>query len=342
MLIPKFRKYILAVFLALGLMQIWASSGGGQSQSGLTTLKVLLVPFIGSAPFFIGEEEGFFAEQGLQIKFIKMVRSADGIPALTHGELDIWYGSTTTSFLNVIARGGKIRCVAEKGYLSPTGCAYSALLARRSLVEEGKLNGPAHLNGRRIDLNPVSVEAYYVEKLLNTVGLSLNDIVIVDVPTPVMPDALKKGTIDVVATVEPWITFALQTGHAVLWMPAQKVIPGFQLSTILFGPTLLEKNPEVGKRFMIACLKAVRQFNKGKTERNLEIIAKHTGLDKELLKRTCWPSLRDDGKMNIESVLDFQSWAVKKGFQDKVVSPDQFWDPSFIEYANKVLNKSVP
>jgi ABC-type nitrate/sulfonate/bicarbonate transport system substrate-binding protein len=181
-----------------------------------------------------------------------------------------------------------------------------------------------------------------VEKLLNTAGLSLNDIVIVDVPTPVMPDALKKGTIDVVATVEPWITFALQTGHAVLWMPAQKVIPGFQLSTILFGPTLLEKNPEVGKRFMIACLKAVRQFNKGKTERNLEIIAKHTGLDKELLKRTCWPSLRDDGKINIESVLDFQSWAVKKGFQDKLVSPDQFWDPSFIEYANKVLNKSVP
>jgi NitT/TauT family transport system substrate-binding protein len=320
-------------------MQICALAGERQSRSGPTTLKVLLVPFIGSAPFFIAEEEGFFAEQGIQIKFIKMIRSGDAIPALTQGELDVWYGSTTTSFLNAMARGAKIRCVAEKGYLPPTGCAYSALIARRSLIEEGKLNSPVHLRDRRIAFNPVSVEAYYMEKLLNTAGLSLNDIVIIDVPTPVMSDALKNGTIDVVVTVEPWITRGLQTGHAVLWMPAERVIPGFQYAIILFGPSLLEKNPEVGKRFMIAHLKAVRQYNQGKTERNIEIIAKHTGINNELLKKTCWPSIRNDGQIDVESILDFQKWALKRGLLDKEVLPNQFWDPSFIEHANKVLGR---
>ena len=336
-MIHNFRKYILFVFLTLILIQICAASGEGQSRSEPTTLKVLLVPFIGSAPFFIGEEEGFFAEQGIQIKFIKMIRSGDAIPALTQGELDVWYGSTTTNFLNAMARGAKISCVAEKGYLPPTGCAYSALIARRSLIEEGKLKGPVDLRNRRIAFNPVSVEAYYMEKLLNTAGLSLNDIVIIDVPTPVMSDALKNGTIDVVVTVEPWITRGLQRGHAVLWMQAERVIPGFQYAIILFGPSLLEKNPEAGKRFMIAHLKAVRQYNQGKTERNIEIIAKHTGLDKELLKKTCWPSIRNDGQINLESILDFQKWALKRGLLDKEVLPKQLWDPSFIDYANKVL-----
>ena len=91
---------------------------------------------------------------------------------------------------------------------------------------------------------------------------------------------------------------------------------------------------------MVAYLKAVRQYNQGKTERNLEIMSKHTGLDKELLKKACWSSFRDNGQINIKSVVDFQRWALNKDFLDKVAQPNQFWDPSFIEYANKVLDSA--
>ena len=61
---------------------------------------------------------------------------------------------------------------------------------------------------------------------------------------------------------------------------------------------------------MVAYLKAVRQYNEGKTGRSLDIVAKATGLERELLTEACWPRLRDDGRTNIESILDFQSWAV--------------------------------
>ncbi len=91
---------------------------------------------------------------------------------------------------------------------------------------------------------------------------------------------------------------------------------------------------------MLAYLKAVREYKQGKTERNLKIIAKHSGLDEELLKRCCWPSLRENGRINIESILDFQKWAVKKGLLDKVVTPEQFWDPSFVSYASRVLSSA--
>lgn len=88
---------------------------------------------------------------------------------------------------------------------------------------------------------------------------------------------------------------------------------------------------------MVAYLKAVRQYNQGKTERNLEILAKHTELDRELLKRACWPSMHNDGRINVRGVLDFQAWAVGKGFLDSPVKEEQFWDPRFVKYANQVL-----
>jgi len=75
---------------------------------------------------------------------------------------------------------------------------------------------------------------------------------------------------------------------------------------------------------MIAYLKSMRQYNQGKTERNLKILAKYTGLDQELLKICCWPSLRNNGQINIESMIDFQQWALKKGYLDKEIPPNQF------------------
>ena len=88
---------------------------------------------------------------------------------------------------------------------------------------------------------------------------------------------------------------------------------------------------------MVAYLKAVRQLNEGKTERNLEIMAEFSGLDEDFLREACWYDFQDDGSVNAQSILDFQQWAVDKEYLDTVVPEDQFYDPSFIEYADQEL-----
>ena len=88
---------------------------------------------------------------------------------------------------------------------------------------------------------------------------------------------------------------------------------------------------------MIAYRKAVQQYNEGQAERNLGILKEYTGLDEELLKQACWPSFREQGRINVQEVLKFQTWAVEKGYLDNLATEEQFWDPSFVEYANQVL-----
>jgi NitT/TauT family transport system substrate-binding protein len=164
----------------------------------------------------------------------------------------------------------------------------------------------------------------------------------VELSYPAQLEAFGQGTIDLTATVEPWIARMINTGDAVLWAPAQEVLPDFQISLIVYGPNLLEDNPGAGQRFMTAYLKALRQYKEGKTERNVEIVAKHTELDPALLKQACWPSIHADGQINVQSVLDFQAWAAEKGFLDSPITADQFWDPSFIEQANEDLGDASP
>jgi NitT/TauT family transport system substrate-binding protein len=339
-IIAPTRKKIKFILIALSVL-LHACVSGGEVQPTLepATLKVLLLPYLNSAPLFIAAEEGYFTEQGLEIEFVKMERSAEAVPALAEGELDMLGGvAVSSSLLNAIARGAEIRFVADQGYFAATGCDYGGLAVKRTLVETGELDSPSRLRGRRVAINPVALPGYYLAELLSTASLTIEDVEIVDIPNPAKLEALEKGMVDVAYAAEPWITRILQTGQATLWMPVQEVTPDFPMAFIVYGPTLLEENPDAGRRFIVAYLRAVRQYNQGKTERNLDILAEHTGLDRELLMQACWPSIRDDGQINVQGILDFQAWAVEKGYLDSPVTEEQFWDPSFVEHANEVLN----
>ena len=338
------RKIVITLLLTLiALIHFHISYAKEHAQPKLIKLRTIHLPYIASAPLLIAEEEGYFTEQGLQVEFVKMTDAVVGLPALIKGDLDMIPDVIYPSYLNAIARGAKIKIVADRGYLASTECASVAIMARRTLVEEGKLSRVSQLKGKRVAMTQgSSILGYLMEKVLSQDNLTLTDVETVFLQMPARLDAFEKGSIDVTLGNEPWVTRMLQAGHAVMWKPINHIVPNFQWAFLLYGPTLLETNPEAGRRFMVAYLKGVRQYNQGKTKRNLEIIAKHTGLDQELLQKCCWQTFRNDGQINTDSIVDFQSWALKKGFLDKEVPPNQFWDPSFIEYANKVLGKSAP
>jgi NitT/TauT family transport system substrate-binding protein len=341
--ITDLRRYKLAsCLLIVLLLGACRSLTTPEEAPEPVALKVSLLPFLSYAPLYVAEEEGYFAEHGLEVEFVNVLERGgmSSVALLTQGDVDVAATLSSVALFNAMGKGAEIRIVADKGYLDPEGCAVNALVARRSLVEAGELDGPSQLKGRRIAMSLVSLEAHYVEELLDTVGLTLDDVEVVDVPMPVIPDGLEKATIDLASTGEPWVTRILRAGHGVLWMPAQEVIPDYQFAFVLYGPAFLEDKPDAGNRFMVAYLKAVRQLNQGKTERNLELLADFTGLDVDLIEEACWPAFRDDGQINVQSVLDFQTWATEKGHLDSVVTEAQFWDPSFVEYANKVLGAS--
>ncbi len=314
-----------------------ATAAAADTAQNLTPVKVVMRPFISFGPFYIAEEEGFFAEQGLDVEFVNMVVQRDMLPALASGQADVASGVLSAGTFNAIAQSDNIQIVADKGYSDPNGCASFALIARRPLVESGDAQDPEKLRGSTLSLVRASWLDYYVERALNELGLKVEDMQLTDIPSPTQQEALEQGTIDMVMNSEPWITLYGRAGHKPILTPAEKLLPDSQSTDTLYGQKLLGENADVGRRFMVAYLKGVRQYNQGKTDRNVDILARNIQLEPELLREMCWPTLRNDGQIDIPSTLDFQEWAQEKKFQDTVVPAEKFWNPSFIEYANEQL-----
>lgn len=329
---------ILLVFLTLTMVASACSSAATEAPEEPIKLVVNTLPYMSFVPLEIAQKEGYFAEQGLEVEFVNLGSDAEVVVALSQGDLDVSAGFVTVGMINAISQGDNIRFVADKGYIAPSGCTVNAFVARTSLVDEGGLDNPAQLEGRTIAMDPPTIEGYVFEKLVEDVGLSLNDIETTDLPPPAELDSLKNASIDMTMTSEPWVTRLINAGYSTVWMPFEEVVPDFQYAVVMFGSNLLEENREAGHRFMRAYLQAVRQYNQGKTEQNMALMQEYTEEDREFLEQVCWPTFRTDGIINAESILDFQSWAIEKGFLDSKIKVDQFWDPEFVESANEALN----
>ena len=333
-------RYILFVLLSTVLVVLAdVSYSQTQQTSEPVTLKLVTFPFLSFAPIYIAEEEGYFAEQGLKIEYVKM-KEAVAFQALARGDVDAWGGLTAVGALNAIQRGANIRFVAARGEYDPKGCFYNGLVVRKALHDAGQLNTPAQLKGRNVAWYKTSPEEYFLEKVLKRGGLTLDDVTKITIPPPADLGAMNSGTLDATVGGEPWVSRMKKAGVGTALIPIQDYLPGFQNGTFMYGPNLLEKNRDAGIRLMVAYLKGLRQYNQGKTDRNLEIIANFTKLDKEFLKKACWAYVPVDGRIKFQSLDEFQKWAVTKGYLDRPLTKELLWEPSFLEEAHKILNKT--
>ena len=301
-------------------------------------VKVQILPLLSFAPYFIAQEEGYFADEGLEVEFVQFQRSSDAIPALLQGQVDVLGGALSFGVLNAMAKEEGMRLVADKGYLTATGCSYASILAGKHL-DPDSLGSKEALSGLRIVTNLASSRGYFMEEMLAEYDLTTADVEVVDIPDAAALEALGSGAVDLAVLVEPSITQALTGGYATEWLRVGERLPGFQMGLLTYGPNLLQQNPAIGDRFMAAYLKGVRQYNQGKTARNLAILEQYTQLDREVLERSCWPAFRDDGTITAETVTAFQQWGVTQGLLDAVVDSTRLIDTRFTDQANQVLGE---
>jgi len=197
------------------------------------------------------------------------------------------------------------------------------------------------LKGRKGAFDTASIQSYFLDTLLNTAGLSLSDVSQVEFDSPANElEAFANRSLDFSVQTEPWVTRLNDAGNALTWKTFNEILPDYQFGHNFFGPTLVDKNPDAGQRFMRAFLKAVRQYNLGKTERNIELMVKFSQLEQDLLNKACWPTFRADGSINADSVQKFQEWAVEQGLLDQVLTTEQFWDGRFVDEANQFLSET--
>jgi NitT/TauT family transport system substrate-binding protein len=288
--------------------------------------KIAIGPFTSYAPLFIAQEEGYFEDEGLSVEFVTLPSSKDMIPSLAQGTIDAAGVTLTSSVLNLMAEGADVRFVADRGFADPNGCTYSAVLASVAMANKQ----PAEFSGANVATDQASYQEFLMDAALGRGSLSTANVSVQNTVISAVPELMSSGQIDLATAVEPWVTRIASNGQGVIWAPAQKLLPDFEFLAYIFGPSVLDGNRDAGVRFMRAYLRAKAQYELGKTDRNVEIVAKYTNLDPELVRQSCWVPLQNDLRVDADSINQFQAWSVSRGYSTRILDESEFSDTSFV------------
>jgi NitT/TauT family transport system substrate-binding protein len=324
-------RYLALTAIAAGCFQ------RAEKGNALQVVQISGRSAIANAPLFIADEEGFFKQEGIKLEFVTLsVDLTQNIPALEQEKVDAIAAQLNIGFFNAIAKGARARIVGDRGHVDPKSCDFTGIIGRGSLFNTDDPPA-AQLRGRRFAANPAGASGYLVNRYLSAKGMTNADIRFVTLPDNVQLQALQRGSIDAVFATEPRFTQSLPGNRLIA--PGNKYTPGLQYSFLVFGPSLLVTHRDLGQRFMNAYLRGVRQYNEGKTPRNLEIVSRRVQLHPDTARALCWAPIRNDGSIDTLSLLDFQRWGVAGGHQLRILSGREYDDSELARNAAAQLDK---
>jgi ABC-type nitrate/sulfonate/bicarbonate transport system substrate-binding protein len=312
------------------------------------TVRIGVVGTTGEAGFYIAEEKGYFREQGIQIEQTQFQAGQQMIPLLGSGQLDVGSGGISAGLINAVALDIPLRIVADEGYIAP-GSAWQGIVVRKELVDNGTFRGCPSYRGLRVaNTTDGNTGQIVLARTLAECGLELTDVDVVLMSFSDMMAAFQNGAIDASFMLEPFMTRGVAEGLFVLSKRGGDAYPGQQGAVVLYGPQFIANHRQAGQRFMVAYLKAVRDYStafSGGPNRAevIDILARNTVVkDTALLERVAPVNLNADGYINLQTFGDDVAWWYDHGFTKTRVDPAQVVDHSFVDYAIGVLGRAAP
>lgn len=196
------RTFVAAAFAAILAVAPFAASAQPQQ------LKVAVTSAAENAPFFAAVERGIFSKLGLDVKVEVMPSGVEISNALASGTVDAGLFGTYP-FLTAVSRGVPVVLIGHtwnNALNNPQSEVLSVIAGKDSGVPAGDL---AKLKGKKIGVTRGAGGEPYIVGLLKQVGLTPEDVTLVNVAPPNMATALANKDADVIAAWEPWPSAAL-------------------------------------------------------------------------------------------------------------------------------------
>lgn len=337
-------KKIVALLLSLCLLVLAASCGGNDSKKDTpkekTKVSLGMLRLTSSAPLFIAMDKGFFAEEGIEIE-PQWFDAAHPIAVSTaSSKVDVGATGITASLYNMAANGQKLSIVADKGR-EQKGYSSSALLVTTDNYNAG-VKSLKDLKGKRIGITQKgSTFHYMLGRMLETQGMSLNDVEIVPLSklSAVMA-ALESKQIDGCILNEPNITKVQKAGYGKLVVQVGDVIP-YQTSAIFYSPDFM-KNKDAAVRFMRAYNKACNYYYEAAVEKKdakkleevVNIVAKYVKAPAEDIKAGL-PYIDKDGKLLVSDIATQIKWYTDNKMISGTLDAKDVANTSFLDEAMK-------
>jgi NitT/TauT family transport system substrate-binding protein len=258
--------------LAVGLLLQAASLTNALAQP--VKVAIGYPPATDFLPVYVAKDKGFFDKHNIDATVTRLPVVTTIPSAIVSGSVQI--GMTTIPVLLQAVDGGLDFVIIAGAAHHTKASPFISLLARKDV----KIAKPADLVGKKVAVPGInSVIDVMLRKWLTNNKVALNRVTIIEAPLPQLPDLLKVGTVDLVATVEPFRTRI--TAGDIGYVAAEyfgEVDPDVLVSAWMATGDWAKKNPETIKNFRAAIDEGLA-FIKANPEPAKEIEKKYIGFN---------------------------------------------------------------
>jgi NitT/TauT family transport system substrate-binding protein len=246
-------KALLGVLLVLALFAAGCGDDDGEEASGegdgaeeLTPITVGILPIGGLAPFFYGVEQGFFEDEGLDVR----TEIGEGGAAFTPAVLSDEYQFAVGEYLSLmLARQNDIGVQVVSNLTNGAERADRGTDALLVAPDSG-IDSADDLAGKTIAVNGLQgIGEVGLGAILEEQGVDASGVSFIEVSFPEMNAAVEAGEIDVAWQVEPFITLGEQDGLVNLLDPLYETEPSLPVGLVFASEEWLEENPELANAF---------------------------------------------------------------------------------------------
>ncbi|WP_199522174.1 ABC transporter substrate-binding protein [Geodermatophilus marinus] len=250
---------VLTPLAVLALLGPTACGDGAQpdaaSPEELTEVTVGIIPIIDVAPLYLGIEQGFFADRGIEVSTQQAQGGAAIVPAVVAGEYQFGF-SNIVSMLIARDRGLPLDLVAIGARASEDVLDDGS---GQMMATDASIGTVEDLVGRRVAINTLAgITEVAVRASLDAQGVDADQVQFVEIAIPDMPSALTGGQVDAAVMAEPFTTLAARDGARPLPVSYAAMNAGAPFAGWFTTETQAQEQPEVTQRFTEALEESLR------------------------------------------------------------------------------------
>jgi len=263
------------------------------------TLQVGIIPSPDSAVLYLGVDEGFFSQYGIELEFNAAQGGAAIVPPVVSGQWQLGF-SNIVSIMQAVENGQPLVIIAPSGSTwGEEGKGINRLYVRG----DSGITSAAQLEGKTVAVNTLgNLLQTEAEVSISSAGGDPSKVNFVEVPPPSGVAALIEGQVDAAMCNEPFCMQMEAQGAVELDDSAYTLAPGETVATAAWFTTRqqIEDNPQLFANLQAAINEsnAFATANPDKTrEKMLEVV---TTLDPEAAKVMLlnnWPASFEEASL---------------------------------------------
>ena len=302
------QRIVLALFSLVFILSACAPQPTG-------TLKIAVLPIIDTLPMYVAQQEGLFADHGVNVEFIPVASAPERDQLLAAGGAD---GTINETLAVMLFNKESVQMQVVRYALRPTeGSGHFFILASA----KSGISSVDGLKGVEIGVSQGTVIEYVTERLLQADGFTSDEIRTVAVPK--IPDRmalLASGELPAGVMPDPLAALVVSQGGVIVADDSGH--PEYGFSVISFRKAVIDANPDAVKAFLAAVEEATGLLNADPAKYK-NLLSEQKLVPPPLMEAYQTPLFPSAGVPTEEEWTDALSWLKEKGILTADISYEE-------------------